>query len=752
MKTRYSRIICCALFLFTAAVQASDEIDKHRPDNISDLKWNGLKSAVQEAKLTAADGTAFDEFGRSISLSGDRALIGAAFTGDKKPLSGSAYVFDFDGSSWSQSAKLTASDITSNLVFGGSVSLWGDRALIGATNNGGSDRALIGANGNGGVDIFLGATYIFDFDGSSWSESAKLTASDGASGDSFGGSVSLWGDRALIGAVGDDENGSNSGSAYIFDFDGSSWSESAKLTASDGGGLDIFGRSLSLWGDRALIGSDNGGGNGTLSGAAYVFDFDGSSWSQSAKLTASNAAARDLFGRSVSLWGDRALIAAEGDDENGNNRGAAYIFDFDGSSWSESAKLTEPENNLSARFGFTVSLSGDRALIGGNEDGDDGARFGLAYIFDFDGSSWSESAKLTISDAPAIETFGLSVSLSDGRALIGAYSDDDNGRDSGSAYVFDLIPEFNVNISVTGLAANNTVSFANGSDTLTLNADGTGTISTLDDGSAYSISITAQPNTPDQTCTIADATGTLAGNDVTIAVTCSTDTFTVGGSVSGLAGTGLTLQNNGADDILITTDGSFAFNTALADLSDYAVTVSTQPNTPTQSCTVSNDSGQINGANVTNVNVDCETPEPQLTLSSTTIDFGAVNVNTTESIVITATNTGNASLEFIATTAPSAPFTLIGTDSCFSLTIPLAPTETCEIQMTFSPMTIGNFDDVISITTNAATSPDEISINGSGSAVGSGTAVSVPTLNGWMLMLLGALMLSLAVMHRRVVN
>ncbi len=226
-------------------------------------------------------------------------------------------------------------------------------------------------------------------------------------------------------------------------------------------------------------------------------------------------------------------------------------------------------------------------------------------------------------------------------------------------------------------------------------------------------------------------------------------THTIGGTVSGLTGTGLTLQNNGGDDLLITADGSFTFNTALADLSDYAVTVSTQPNTPTQSCTVSNGSGQINGANISGVAVDCETPEPQLTLSSTTIDFGAVNVNTTESIIITATNTGNTGLEFIATTAPSAPFTLIGNDSCFSLTIPLAPTETCEIQMTFSPMTIGNFDDVISITTNAATSPDEITISGSGV---SGIPVSVPVLSKLNLLLMSLLLMWVVIIHRRHLN
>jgi uncharacterized repeat protein (TIGR01451 family) len=386
--------------------------------------FNGT-SWSETAKLTASDGAASDRFGVSVSLSGDRALIGARLDDDDGSSSGSAYVFDFNGTSWSETAKLTASDGAASDVFGNSVSLSGDRALIGARldDDSGSDS---------------GSAYVFDFDGSSWSETAKLTATDGATSDAFGYSVSLSGDRALIGAVFDDDSGSSSGSAYVFDFNGTSWSETAKLTASDGAASDQFGLSVSLSGDRALIGARLDDDNGSSSGSAYVFDFNGTSWSQADKLTASDGAAGDWFGWSVSLSGDRALIGANLDDDSGTDSGSAYVFDFNGTSWSETDKLMPPDGAASDEFGYSVSLSGDRALIGARLDDDRGSDSGSAYVFDFDGSAWSETDKLTASDGTSSDYFGISVSLSGNRALIGAVSANGNESLSGSAYVFDF--------------------------------------------------------------------------------------------------------------------------------------------------------------------------------------------------------------------------------------------------------------------------------------------------------------------------
>ncbi len=382
-------------------------------------------AATQEAKLLANDGLPNDEFGFAVAIDGNRAVVGSVTDDGLGIDSGSAYIFEFDGSTWTESAKLVASDETASDIFGHTVSLDGNRVLIGAYEN---------TSGRG-------AAYVFDFDGSTWTETAKLTASDGVIGDQFGISISLDGNRALIGARANDDAGVNSGSAYIFDFDGSTWTETVKLVASDAFAFDYFGTSVSLDGDRALIGANEDDDNGNESGSAYIFAFDGSSWSETDKLTASDGHNADFFGRSVALGSNRAVIGAYADDDKGIDSGSAYIFDFDGSSWSETDKLTASDGDTDDKFGYSVSLYGSRVLIGAYLDDDNGVDSGSAYVFDFDGSSWSQTEKIIPIDGDDGDIFGRGVALDGNTALIGAYLDDDKGSDSGSAYIFDVTPD-----------------------------------------------------------------------------------------------------------------------------------------------------------------------------------------------------------------------------------------------------------------------------------------------------------------------
>jgi multisubunit Na+/H+ antiporter MnhB subunit len=144
----------------------------------------------------------------------------------------------------------------------------------------------------------------------------------------------------------------------------------------------------------------------------------------------------------------------------------------------------------------------------------------------------------------------------------------------------------------------------NGTNATSISSNGSFTFSTpIAQGSTYAVTVQTQPST--QTCTVSNGTGTMGGTDVTnVSVTCSTNEYTVGGTISGLTGT-LTLLNNGSDALTTSTDGNFTFTTPITDGSTYAVTVQTQPST--QTCTVNNASGTINGANVTNVSVTCAT-------------------------------------------------------------------------------------------------------------------------------------------------
>lgn len=416
------------IFFLSALILCTHNVHAYNHSKVAPSNSSNIKAAILQAKLAANDGATNDHFGYSVSVSGDRALVGARGDDDLGQNSGAAYIYDFDGKTWSQSAKLVPSDGDPDDRFGDSVSLSGNRALIGSVYDDDNGQAS-------------GAAYVFDLIQGSWSESAKLKPNDGGWSDYFGGSVSLLGDRALIGAINDDDLGQNSGSAYVFDFDGTNWSESAKLIANDGAEDDRFGNSVSLLGNRALIGAFYDNDNGINSGSAYVFDLNNDAWSQSAKLTPNDSIGGSRFGISVSLASDRALIGAVYDDYNGNTSGAAYVFDLHGNNWSESNKLTSHEFPGDDYFGYAVSLSSNRALIGAFRDNDNGSHSGAAYIFEFDGISWHRTSKHTAADGASGDDFGHSVSLSNDHALIGAFLDDDMSTDSGSAYVINITPQ-----------------------------------------------------------------------------------------------------------------------------------------------------------------------------------------------------------------------------------------------------------------------------------------------------------------------
>jgi hypothetical protein len=339
---------------------------------------------------------------------------------------------------WTQEAKLVASDKARDDNFGYSVSLSADRALVGAPQSDPGGTANAGA-----AYIFTRAT-----DGT-WSQEAKLVASDKARDDNFGWTVSLSGDRALVGAyLSDPGSTNNAGAAYIFTraTDGT-WTQEAKLTASDKAMNAQFGLSVSLNGDRALVGANlSSPGGTTYAGAAYIFTraTDGT-WTQEAKLVASDKAANDYFGFSVSLSGDRALVGAFYSDPGGTtDAGAAYVFTrASNGTWTQEAKLVASDKAAGDNFGYSVSLSADRAIVGAlyaRQAAGGAARPGTAYVFSrTSGGTWSQDSKLVASDPLSGDRFGNSVAISGNRVLIGAYFSDPGGTlNAGAAYVFNF--------------------------------------------------------------------------------------------------------------------------------------------------------------------------------------------------------------------------------------------------------------------------------------------------------------------------
>ncbi len=384
----------------------------------------------QQAELTAADGASNDSFGYSVAVNGSTAVVGAwAKTVSSTIDQGAAYVFVRSGATWTQQPKLTASDGAANDSFGLSVSVSGGIIVVGAHGK------TVNSNAT------QGAAYIFVQNGSTWSQQAKLTAADGAAGDHFGYSVSVNGATAVVGAYQKAVNSNpQQGAAYVFVQSGSTWTQQQKLTASDGAAGDNFGNSVSVSGTTVVAGAWQKTINANVSqGAAYVFTQSGTTWTQQPKLTASDGAAGDVFGVSVSVSGGTALVGA---NAKNSYQGAAYVFTQAGAAWSQQAELTASDGATNDGFGVSVALNGATAVVGASgKTVASSPGQGVAYVFAGSGGSWSQQPELTSSDGTTGDRFGLSVAVSGGSAVVGAgYKAVSSNPAQGAAYVFAQAP------------------------------------------------------------------------------------------------------------------------------------------------------------------------------------------------------------------------------------------------------------------------------------------------------------------------
>ena len=282
----------------------------------------------------------------------------------------------------------------------------------------GSGKIVIGSSG---FSSNQGAAYIYDLDGSNEN---RITAFDGAASDNFGYSVAVGCGKIVVGSLDDQVNSTiDQGSAYIYDLDGNLIK---KITASDGAYQDRFGRSVSVGCGRIVVGSLDDD-NGDASGSAYIFDLNGN---QLTKITASDGAANDAFGDSVAVGCGRIVVGAPYADSNGSNSGSAYIFDLNGN---QLAKIT-PSSDAAADdwFGNSVAVGCGRIVVGAYRDE---SITGSAYVFDLDGN---QLAKINASEGDAGDSFGISVAVGNGRIVAGAYFDYGVGNQEGSAYIWEI--------------------------------------------------------------------------------------------------------------------------------------------------------------------------------------------------------------------------------------------------------------------------------------------------------------------------
>jgi WD40 repeat protein len=380
-------IISCALSLGAAA-------------------YAGDCDPIQSSELLASDGAAEDWFGQAVVIRDDIIVVGVPEDDDNGFRSGSAYVFVFDGSSWVEQHKVTASDGESFDQFGFSVDISGTIAVIGAPPFFEADTD--------------GSAYLLDL--VTGEELAILLPDDGPVAEHFGHAVAINGTRAVVGSPRDDDNGFDAGAAYLFDT--ATGEQIVKLVAEDTSVL--FGISVAMSGSTIVIGASG-------SGAAYVFDTN--TGRQITKLVPDDGESGDAFGISVNISGAIAIVGAHHDDDFGSNSGSGYLFDV--TTGEQLAKLLPDDGAEGDQFGLSVAVSGSVAIVGSYLDWEFGdCCHGSAYLFDV--TTGEQIAKILPDDNSTGDMFGWAVSISGGRAIGGAVRHDDNGLDSGAAYIFDL--------------------------------------------------------------------------------------------------------------------------------------------------------------------------------------------------------------------------------------------------------------------------------------------------------------------------
>jgi len=425
----------------------------------------------ETSKLTGLEQADGAHLGESVAISGNYAIAGADLdSGDESGnnyvyTAGTAYIFERDiNGNWSEGQKIVASDRGAADHFGISVGISGNYAIVGALHE---DEDALGEN----TMSAAGSAYIFKRNENGiWKEVQKIVASDRDESDFFGRSVDISGNHAIIGAYAEDEDTSglftvaDAGSAYIFEKDeNGTWNEIKKIVASDRAEYDRFGEVVAISDDYAIVGvpdeDEDANGENTYgaAGSAYIFECDDRGyWNKVQKIVASDRAEGDFFGKSVSISGSKAIVAAYANDEESGgsifyDAGSAYIFERDESgNWIEVDKIIASDIGTGDGFGNSVSISENYAVVGSSFDGENAQRedtisyAGSAYIFKRNGSeNWDEVQKIVSSDRDTSDFFGSAVGISGDYIICGAVNDDLEDKKSepigehGSAYIFE---------------------------------------------------------------------------------------------------------------------------------------------------------------------------------------------------------------------------------------------------------------------------------------------------------------------------
>ena len=337
-------------------------------------------------------GAYLDLMGYSVSISGNYAIIGAPSANDTYDDQGSASIYYYNGTQWEFVQKIFDPEPETFALFGYSVDIAGNFAIIGAFRDDGtySDQ---------------GSACIFQLVGNSWEFMQRLEDPQTLGSYRFGYSVALTSTYAVVGSTSDDYVLTDQGSVCIFQFNGSTWEFMTKVYDDTPVNLEEFGTSVAISGERLVVGVPRDIVSGVQKGSAFVFNYDGANWQYSANLIDGDGLANDGFGQSVSISGNEILIGAPFDDKNYQNQGSAVLWRFNGTTWLYIVKLYEPGGYTDSQFGVSTCISGNYLLIGANQ-ATGGA--GSAILFQRMGTGWQKRQYISDPSWPNTNQFGYS--------------------------------------------------------------------------------------------------------------------------------------------------------------------------------------------------------------------------------------------------------------------------------------------------------------------------------------------------------
>ncbi len=393
-------------------------------------------------------------WGHSVDINGTTFIAGyTSYTGN----SGGVFIMEQKGKRWELLDHFKTPDGGTRDWYGHAVALEGDIAVVSAYEHGGKKRTAGEVLGEG-----PGLVYVYKREAKGFAEMAKLKGEGIQNNDRFGYSVDLSGNTLIAGTPFHDEE---KGAVYVYQRDGDKWKQQAKLQADDAGVKNRFGWDCAIHENTIVVGAPLAAAPARLSGAAYVFKRQGDAWAQVAKITPDDGDGGDGFGAAVDVSKSRIIVGANKDENEAKKRGSgsAYIFSGVGNVYAQDAKLTADEPQEAAVFGFSVALDVNRALVGAPAtDTKADENSGAVYAFLKVGADWVLQARVIPGKGPDEvglafgDNMGSAVAL-DGQfgrnfnfAAIGVQWDaQEGGGDAGSVYIFDTEDGEGINLPLS---------------------------------------------------------------------------------------------------------------------------------------------------------------------------------------------------------------------------------------------------------------------------------------------------------------